>query len=294
MCSNVAALLAPRRVQSARGQRLTVQEVAELVLAVPLYQRQTQRAVSAASGILRTTLHRFLADGSLRRASSQVKPTLTPAHNTKCLQWALAYIGIPLVHVDEERLHFYKETTTYYFTAAEQLSYSCCPNKKYIGKVMFVGSGGKTPLRISRNQHFDGKLGIWLIVEQKEAVRTSISRPKGTVINKSVSMTRKLYRKFLIDMVSLKSELSYQLHISYLNIIKCLIFILEYVQGSTVFVQQDNAGPHVLENDDEMEEVVKLEVWNIKMRCQPPRSPDVNMLDLGYFSSNKALQYKNA
>ncbi|ETL97917.1 hypothetical protein L917_04882 [Phytophthora nicotianae] len=30
------------------------------------------------------------------------------------------------------------------------------------------------------------------------------------------------------------------------------------------------------------------------MRCQPPRSPDLNVLDLGYFSSIQALQYRKA
>ncbi|OWZ09545.1 hypothetical protein PHMEG_00017735, partial [Phytophthora megakarya] len=96
MRSNVEALSVSRRVQPARGRRLTVQEVVELVQAVPLCQRQTQRALSAASGIPRTTLQRYLADGSLRKASSRVKPTLTPAHKTKRLQWALAHVKIPL------------------------------------------------------------------------------------------------------------------------------------------------------------------------------------------------------
>ncbi|KAG2762609.1 hypothetical protein Pcac1_g25594 [Phytophthora cactorum] len=42
-------------------------------------------------------------------------------------------------------------------------------------------------------------------------------------------------------------------------------------KGSTVYVQQDNAGPHVLEDDSELEAA-----------------------DLGYFSSIQALQYRKA
>ena len=34
--------------------------------------------------------------------------------------------------------------------------------------------------------------------------------------------------------------------------------------------------------------------WNISFWCQPRNSPDLNVLDLGYFNSIQALQYQNA
>ena len=33
---------------------------------------------------------------------------------------------------------------------------------------------------------------------------------------------------------------------------------------------------------------------NIKLICQPPNSPDLNVLDLGYFTAIQGLQYKEA
>ncbi|KAG2896392.1 hypothetical protein PC114_g202 [Phytophthora cactorum] len=45
-------------------------------------------------------------------------------------------------------------------------------------------------------------------------------------------------------------------------------------KGSTVYVQQDNAGPHVLEDDSELEAAGSIGGWTIQMRCQPPRLPD--------------------
>ncbi|ETL91732.1 hypothetical protein L917_09750 [Phytophthora nicotianae] len=69
-----------------RGRRLALDEVVQLVQAVPLCQRQTQRSLAAASGIPRTTLQRYLADGTLRRAALRVKPALTAGHKTKRLQ----------------------------------------------------------------------------------------------------------------------------------------------------------------------------------------------------------------
>ncbi|KAG6941546.1 hypothetical protein JG687_00019583, partial [Phytophthora cactorum] len=32
--------------------------------------------------------------------------------------------------------------------------------------------------------------------------------------------------------------------------------------------------------------------WKIRVVCQPPRSPDCNILDLGFFNAIQAMQYK--
>ncbi|KAE9021090.1 hypothetical protein PR002_g12345 [Phytophthora rubi] len=165
MRTNPRALMAPGRRQPKRGRHLSPQEVAELVQAAPLCQRQTRRALAEATGISRTTLQRHLADGVLRRAVSRVKPTLTDAHKTRCIQWALAHVDMPL------------ETT---------------------------------------------------------AQRSSVNRPKGAPVTKSVSMTRVLYRKLLVD-----------------KVLPAIRAKLPVRRGTTVFVQQDNAGPHVREDDTE-------------------------------------------
>ncbi|ETO76997.1 hypothetical protein F441_07778 [Phytophthora nicotianae CJ01A1] len=44
------------------------------------------------------------------------------------------------VHIDEKWFNLHKGTTKYYLTANEQLPYRSCPNKKYIGKVMFLAA----------------------------------------------------------------------------------------------------------------------------------------------------------
>ncbi|RAW20637.1 hypothetical protein PC110_g22920 [Phytophthora cactorum] len=170
------------------------------------------------------------------------------------------------VHVDEKWFNLYKDTNKYYLTATEQLPYRSCPNKRYIGKIMFLAAVARPRYDFHRKQYFDGKLGIWPIVEETKAARSSANRPKGAIVTKSVTMTRKRYRTLLIENVSQQSEL------------RC----------------QDNAGPYVLKDDSELEAAGSIGGWTIKMRCQPPRSPDLNVLDLGYFSSIQALQYRKA
>ena len=44
--------------------------------------------------------------------------------------------------------------------------------------------------------------------------------------------------------------------------------------------------------DSEVVEAGTSDGWNIHVMCQPPNSPDLNVLDLGYFASIQALQYE--
>lgn len=105
------------------------------------------------------------------------------------------------VHIDEKWFNMYKASTTYYLTANEPEPYRSSPNKRYIGKVMFVAAVARPRYDFSRKQVFDGKIGIWPVVETAVAVRTSKNRPAGAPMTKCINMTRKVYRQLLIDKV---------------------------------------------------------------------------------------------
>ena len=47
-----------------------------------------------------------------------------------------------------------------------------------------------------------------------------------------------------------------------------------------------------LVNDPEIVAAGTSDGWNIHLMCQPPNSPDLNVLDLAYFASIQALQYE--
>ncbi|KAG2816895.1 hypothetical protein PC113_g23033 [Phytophthora cactorum] len=64
-------------------------------------------------------------------------------------------------------------------------------------------------------------------------------------------------------------------------------------KSTTIKVQQDNAGPHVQDdNADIIEAGQEGGGWDIQMVSQPPRSPDMSVLDLGFFNSLQSLQHK--
>ncbi|KAI3888318.1 hypothetical protein MKX03_035859, partial [Papaver bracteatum] len=61
-----------------------------------------------------------------------------------------------------------------------------------------------------------------------------------------------------------------------------------------IFIQQDNAKPHVHENDKKNLEAVRSYGLDIELLCQPPNIPDLNVLDLGFFSAISALHHTDA
>ena len=61
-----------------------------------------------------------------------------------------------------------------------------------------------------------------------------------------------------------------------------------------IFIQQDNARTHVDPMDTEFCEAAQEDGFYIRLMCQPPNSPDLNVLDLGLFRALQSLRYKQA
>lgn len=59
-----------------------------------------------------------------------------------------------------------------------------------------------------------------------------------------------------------------------------------------IYIQQDNARPHLSPNDKLFCDVAKQHGFDIRLVCQPANSLDLNILDLGFFNSIQSIQYK--
>ncbi|KAL4573060.1 hypothetical protein LXL04_019853 [Taraxacum kok-saghyz] len=57
-----------------------------------------------------------------------------------------------------------------------------------------------------------------------------------------------------------------------------------------IFIQQDNAKPHIEVNDSEFLEASSQDGFDIRLCFQPPNSPDLNVLDLGFLRAIQSLQ----
>ena len=61
-----------------------------------------------------------------------------------------------------------------------------------------------------------------------------------------------------------------------------------------VRIQQDNAPSHISVDDPEFLAAATADGWNILLYCQPPNSPDTNVLDLGFFAAIQSLQHQKS
>ncbi|ETI53958.1 hypothetical protein F443_03162 [Phytophthora nicotianae P1569] len=118
---------------------------------------------------------------------------------------------------------------------------------------------------------FDGKIGLWPVVETTLALRNSKNRPKGTPITTPVEMTKDIYERLLTQ-----------------NAIPAINRI--WPGDKKIVDQQDNASPHRGSDRSTVKAAATADGWSITFVSQPPRSPDFNVLDLGWFRSLQALQ----
>ena len=97
---------------------------------------------------------------------------------------------------------------------------------------------------------------------------------RGDVITEAYTgIKRELYREFLID--------------------KVLPAIKDKMPGSLtreLIIQQDNSPVHVPPNDPAFLLTVQDLKLNVKIQNQPPQSPDLNVLDLGFFNSIQSIK----
>jgi len=63
-------------------------------------------------------------------------------------------------------------------------------------------------------------------------------------------------------------------------------------EARAILVQQDNAQPHVPPTDPDVLLAGHEGDWHIDLVCQPPNSPETNVLDLGFFRALQSNQVK--
>jgi hypothetical protein len=254
-----------------------------LIASVPSADRLTIRCVAAKTGIARTTVWRKIQTGILVTRTSRLKPTLTPASRAARLRYCLDRIVHDealdvlkfedfndTVFVDEKWFFIDLVSRRYILLPNEPVPRPTTRHKNHIVKVMFMSAVARPRRDVNRNRHFDGKLGIWPFVVTAVAVRSSKARPRGTMVVVPTTVDRPAYTDMLLQ--------------------KLVPALLDKWPRDVrhISVQQDNAGPHIKPGL----------LWaghglEVTMVCQPPSSPDFNILDLGYFNSIQALQQKS-
>lgn len=124
---------------------------------------------------------------------------------------------------------------------------------------------------------FDGKIGLWPLTETYVAQRNSVHRKKGAICTRNIAtVDRAVYKHYIIAHIIPAIKAKWPVS----------------ARGRTILIQQDNATPHVPTDDPDVVAAGTSDGWNIRLLFQPPNSPDLNVLDLGFFTSIQCIQYR--
>ena len=278
-----------RMKETGRKKRHTKEELSALIGAVPHKQRSTMRDLSNAINIPMTTLYRYLKDGLFKKFNVKIKPFLTPEKKIARVNFCLSYLNeetgrfdpmYNTVHIDEKWFYIKKHHQRVYLTEEEYNDEDKVPvergHKRFGTKVMFLCAVARPRWDTDRNAWFDGKLGIWPFVELVPALRDSKNRRAGTLETKPLNITAEIYKQMILEKVFPAIKENWPSGYS----------------SETIWINEDNCRCHPEATRIVLQDVAAMDGWDIRGRPQPPNSPDLNVLDLGFFHSIQSLQYK--
>ncbi|KAF0685854.1 Aste57867_22306 [Aphanomyces stellatus] len=270
-----------------RRPKYDLSHVESIIKAVPPYARTTYRSLSSATGIPVASLWKLVTTKKLLRRTSRLKPMLTDSHKVQRLQFVHQFIKsgrqgahhwddmLDRIHIDEKWFYVTKVNRKYYLWHDEALPTRKCQSKRFIQKVMFLTAVARPRFDQAKHKMWDGKLGTWAFVEAQLAKRSSKNRPRGSPVTVPITVTKPVYRGYLVD-----------------HLFPAIRALWPGRRNTPIYIQQDNARPHVSSNDRVVAAAEKLGGWDINLASQPPMSPDFNVLDLGFFNAIQSLQHQ--
>jgi hypothetical protein len=259
---------------------------------IPISSRTTIAEVATHFGVSKSKVHSMKRNGTIKRVSNSIKPYLTEKNKKDRLKWCLSMLDpVSVPHepmfkdmfdhivIDEKWFFITRKTERYYSTPGEVEPTRTTKNKNYIPKIQILTALGRPRFDSDDNCTFDGKIGCWPFVTFEPAKRSSVNRPAGTIEMKPIeSITKDVMRSFMIEKVLPAIRAKWPLEDA----------------NKPIYIQQDNAKPHVSPNDGLFCEAAKQGGFDIRLTCQPANSPDLNVLDLGFFNSLQSIQYKTS
>ena len=251
---------------------------------MPLRKRRTQRKLATSMGVSKTTVQCWIVASTIRVHSNLLKPILTEENKLARLLMANHFRDPPdpskyqdmrdRIHLDEKWFFLTREKECYLLVSDEKNPKRCVKHKSHITKVMFLCAVARPRFNTSANSWWDGKLGIWPIGDWEPAQWGLKNRPKGTLVWKNKTVTKVVYRDLPIN--------------------KLIPAILDkWPRGDrmsrTIYIQQDGAKNHIREDDEEFNNTLTEQNIDAKLYTQTPNSPDVNLLDLGFFRATQSF-----
>ncbi|VFQ95494.1 unnamed protein product [Cuscuta campestris] len=268
------------------GRKRAVMDI-KAIADTPLRKRTNVRSLAAAIGKPKSTVHEWIKRGLLRSHSKAIKPYLTDANKISRLRFCLDQVEPysmsihprfksfhNVLHIDEKWFFMSKTSQKFYLLPDEADPYRACKSKRFIANVMFLCVVGRALFGDNGEVLWDGKVGIFHFTEKCKAKRKSKNRPKGVLEVKPItSVTKQVTKDMLINKVIPAIQEKWPSHLS-----------------KDIHIQQDNARPHIQGVDSDFMAAGNTNGFHITLHNQPPNSPDLNVLDLGFFRAIQSLK----
>ena len=245
-------------------------------------ERYNWRVWSSASNIPLTSLFRTAKSKGTKAHSRVIKPTLTDKHKADRLAFVLSQIKdtaarhpvygdhYDVVHSDKKWFYLMEDHQHILLAPGETApAPPTVKHKSHIPKVMWIA----TASRPQPERNFNGLTGIYACTEDVQAQRRSKNHEVGDWKEVDVPVTADYYRRRMED-----------------DIVPGIIKHMPWagLDGRTLVIQHDGALPHTGKgNTDHWPEYFKSKYprRSIVVVTQPAQSPDLNVLDLGFFRS---------
>lgn len=180
------------------------------------------------------------------------------------------------VHMDEKWFYLTRKSQRYYLARGEKGKYRAASSSARIPKAMFIAVVAKLRFNDNKECIFDGEIGVFPFIEKVATKRSSKNREKETIVTKLIdSINKDAIRNVLIN-----------------DIVPAIIRRPEEEGQKVIFIQQDNARPHITQDDLQWQQVHQRGNFTFILIQQPVNSPDLNILDLRFFRSIQSLMHK--
>ncbi|XP_057803150.1 uncharacterized protein LOC131018445 [Salvia miltiorrhiza] len=239
-----------------RPRRKLVALDLQLIASLDLSKRSTIRKLACGVKCSKSTVGRWAKTGLIRAHSNAIKPDLTAPNKLLRLRFSLEALE--------------------YDRIMRSLTFKSMHNTVHIDeKWFYITKSAQRPVFGANGEClFDGKIGIFPFTELVPAKRNSKNRAAGTMEWKPIqSITKQVVKDCLIYQIIPAIKAKWPANAS-----------------KTIFIQQDNARPHIQDSDPDFRAVASADGFDIHLVHQPPNSPDTNINDLGWFRAIQSLQ----
>ncbi|XP_042041190.1 uncharacterized protein LOC121786618 [Salvia splendens] len=210
--------------------------------------------------VSKSTAGRWVKGNKIRPHTNAIKLALTDVNKITRMRWSLSHIQPTIsegkltyhamhniVHIDEKWFYMTKSSDRYYLLPEEDEPYRSCKSKRFITKVMFMCAVSRPMFGSDGQPIFDGKIGIFPFRQQVPAMRKSKNRPRGTLQTKPIpSVNKEAMRECLLN-----------------QIIPTIKAKWPASANKEIYIQQDNAKPHLKSSDLQFEAIANELLANV-------------------------------